>query len=638
MTDTTTQKETHGFQAEVRELLKLMIHSMYSNREIFLRELISNASDANDRLRFASIADPALLGAESELAIWVDADPKAGTLTIRDNGIGMSREEAIAQLGTIAKSGTAEFFRALSGDQQKDSQLIGQFGVGFYSAFIVSERVEVLTRKAGTPAESGVRWESGADGDFTVETVTRAERGTSVILHLKADAKEYAEDYRLRGLIRRYSDHIGFPVMMRKTGEASLDYEATNQAKALWARPRTEITEDEYGEFYKHIAHDFTAPLVWSHNRVEGKREYTSLLFVPARAPFDLMQRDAARGLKLYVKRVFIMDDAEQFLPLYLRFVKGVVDSSDLPLNVSRELLQQDEEVEAIKGSLTKRVLDMLARLAQDEPEKYKTFWKEFGAVLKEGVAEDPANRDKLLPLLRFASTAEADNEPQVSLARYLERMKAGQERIYFLIAESIEAARASPYIERLKERGIEVLLLADRIDEWIMGQVETFEGKRFKDAARGDLELGALANEADKHDADAQLKESKGLLKRVKDALGERVLEVRPSTRLTESPAVLVLGEHDLRTTMRRVLAAAGQKAPDSKPVLELNVTHPIVKYLDGESNAEQFAQLAQLLYDQASLAEGGQLQNPAEYVQRLNRLLIRLAGINEKIILSTS
>jgi molecular chaperone HtpG len=637
MTDTDTQKETHGFQAEVRELLKLMIHSLYSNREIFLRELISNASDANDRLRFAAIADPSLLGSDAELAIWVDADAKAGTLTIRDNGIGMTREEAIAHLGTIAKSGTAEFFRALSGDQQKDSQLIGQFGVGFYSAFIVAERVEVLTRKAGTPEGSGVHWESDADGDFSVETVTRAERGTSVILHLKADAKEYAEDYRLRGLIRRYSDHISFPVMMKKTGEASLDYEATNQAKALWARPRTEITDDEHGEFYKHIAHDFTAPLAWSHNRVEGKREYTSLLYVPARAPFDLMQRDAARGLKLYVKRVFIMDDAEQFLPLYLRFIKGVVDSSDLPLNISRELLQQDEEVEAIKSGLTKRVLDMLARLAADEPEKYETFWKEFGAVLKEGVAEDPANRDKLLPLLRFASTAESDNEPQVSLAKYVARLKPGQERIYFLISESIEAARASPYIERLKERGIEVLLLADRIDEWIMGQVETFEGKRFKDAARGDLELGALASDADKHDADAALKQSKGLLKRVKDALGESVLEVRPSTRLTDSPAILVLGEHDLRTTMRRVLAAAGQKAPDSKPVLELNVTHPIVKYLDSESNPEQFAQLAQLLYDQASLAEGGQLANPADYVQRLNRLLIRLAGVNDRIILST-
>jgi len=626
-----TQKETHGFQAEVRELMKLMIHSLYSNREIFLRELISNASDANDRLRFAAIAQPSLLDTDSELSIWVDADATAGTLTIRDNGIGMTREEAIAHLGTIAKSGTAEFFRALSGDQQKDSQLIGQFGVGFYSAFIVADRVEVLTRKAGSPEESGVRWESGADGEFTVESIVRAERGTSVMLHLKSDAKEFAEDFRLRSLIRRYSDHIGFPVLMKKPGEASLDYEVVNQAKALWARPRSEITDEEYAEFYKHIAHDFTAPLAWSHNRVEGKREYTSLLYVPARAPFDLMQRDAARGLKLYVRRVFIMDDAEQFLPLYLRFIKGVVDSSDLPLNVSRELLQEDEEVEAIKSGLTKRVLDMLARLAQDEPEKYQTFWKEFGAVLKEGIAEDPANREKLLPLLRFASTNESNNEPTVSLARYIERLKPGQERIYFVIAESIEAARSSPYIERLKARGIEVLLLADRIDEWIMGQVDAFEGKRFKDAARGDLELGSLASETDKHDADAALKESKGLLKRVKDALGERVLEVRPSTRLTDSPALLVLGEHDLRTTMRRVLAAAGQKAPESKPVLELNVTHPIVKYLDGEKDAGQFAQLAELLYDQAALAEGGQLANPAEYVQRLNRLLVRLAGVHE-------
>jgi len=626
-----TQKETHGFQAEVRELMKLMIHSLYSNREIFLRELISNASDANDRLRFAAIAQPALLDTDSELSIWVDADATAGTLTIRDNGIGMTRDEAIAHLGTIAKSGTAEFFRALSGDQQKDSQLIGQFGVGFYSAFIVAERVEVLTRKAGSPEESGVRWESGADGEFTVESIVRAERGTSVILHLKSDAKEFAEDYRLRSLIRRYSDHIGFPVLMKKPGEASLDYEVVNQAKALWARPRSEITDEEYAEFYKHIAHDFTAPLAWSHNRVEGKREYTSLLYVPARAPFDLMQRDAARGLKLYVRRVFIMDDAEQFLPLYLRFIKGVVDSSDLPLNVSRELLQEDEEVEAIKSGLTKRVLDMLTRMAQDEPEKYQTFWKEFGAVLKEGIAEDPANRDKLLPLLRFASTNESNNEPSVSLARYIERLKPGQERIYFVIAESLEAARSSPYIERLKARGIEVLLLADRIDEWIMGQVDAFEGKRFKDAARGDLELGSLASETDKHDADAALKESKGLLKRVKDALGERVLEVRPSTRLTDSPALLVLGEHDLRTTMRRVLAAAGQKAPESKPVLELNVTHPIVKYLDSEKDAGQFAQLAELLYDQAALAEGGQLANPAEYVQRLNRLLVRLAGVHE-------
>jgi molecular chaperone HtpG len=626
-----TQKQTHGFQAEVRELMKLMIHSLYSNREIFLRELISNASDANDRLRFAAIAIPALLASDSELSIWVDADEKAGTITIRDNGIGMSREEAIAHLGTIAKSGTADFFRALSGDQQKDSQLIGQFGVGFYSAFIVAERVEVLTRKAGEPAEAGVRWESTADGEFTVETITRAERGTSVILHLRSDAKEFAEPYRLRSLIRRYSDHIGFPVLMKKPGEASLDYEVCNQAKALWARPRGDIKDEEYQQFYQHVAHDHTDPLLWSHNRVEGKREYTSLLYVPARAPFDLMQRDAARGLKLYVKRVFIMDDAEQFLPLYLRFIKGVIDSSDLPLNISRELLQEDAEVEVIRSGLTKRVLEMLTRLANDEPEKYQTFWKEFGAVLKEGVAEDPANREKILPLLRFASTHEAGNDPSVSLAQYVARMQSGQERIYFLIAESLEAARASPYIERLKARGIEVLLLADRIDEWIMGQVEVFEGKRFKDAARGDLELGALASEADKHDADTALKESKGLLKRVKDALGERVLEVRVSTRLTESPSCLVLGEHELRTTMRRLLAAAGQKAPDTKPILELNVEHPIVKYLDGEKDSARFAQLAELLYDQASLAEGGQLSNPAEYVQRLNRLLIRLAGIQE-------
>jgi molecular chaperone HtpG len=628
-----TQKETHGFQAEVRELMQLMIHSLYSNREIFLRELISNASDANDRLRFAAIANPELLASDAELSIWVDTDANAGTLTIRDNGIGMTRAEAIAHLGTIAKSGTAEFFRALSGDQQKDSQLIGQFGVGFYSAFIVAERVEVLTRKAGEPAEAGVRWESGADGEFTVETITRPERGTSVILHLRADGKEFAEPYRLRSLIRRYSDHIGFPVLMKKPGEASLEYEVCNQAKALWARPRTEITDEEYSQFYQHIAHDHTAPLLWSHNRVEGKREYTSLLYVPARAPFDLMQRDAARGLKLYVKRVFIMDDAEQFLPLYLRFVKGVVDSSDLPLNISRELLQEDAEVEAIKSGLTKRVLEMLARLAQDEPEKYQTFWKEFGAVLKEGVAEDPANRERILPLLRFASTHESSNEPTVSLAEYVARLKSGQERIYFLIAESIEAARASPYIEQLKARGIEVLLLGDRVDEWIMGQIEAFEGKRFKDAARGDLELGALASEADKHDADAALKESKGLLKRVKDALGERVLEVRVSTRLTDSPSCLVLGEHDLRTTMRRLLAASGQKAPDAKPILELNIAHPIVKYLDGEKDSTRFAQLAELLYDQASLAEGGQLANPAEYVQRLNRLLIRLAGVHEAV-----
>jgi molecular chaperone HtpG len=621
-------RETHGFQAEVRELLKLMIHSLYSHREIFLRELISNASDACDRLRFAAIADSALLAETVDLGIRIDADPAAGTLTITDNGIGMTREEAVANLGTIARSGTAEFFRSLSGDEQKASQLIGQFGVGFYSAFIVAERVEVRSRKAGTAPEAGVRWESGADGEFTVETVSQAARGTSVTLHLKADAREFADPMRVRGLIRRYSDHIGFAVRMRKEGEASLEYEVVNQAKALWTLPRTQVSDEEYRQFYQYLAHDFTDPLAWSHNKVEGKREYTSLLYLPARAPFDLWQREGARGVKLYVRRVFIMDDAEQFLPQYLRFVKGVVDSSDLPLNVSREILQQDPEVEAIRSGLTKRVLDLLARLAKDEADKYATFWKEFGAVLKEGIAEDHANQGSILPLLRFNSTHSTDNTPSVGLADYLARLKPGQERIYYVIGESLEAARGSPAIERLRERGLEVLLLGERIDEWVMGQLQSYEGKRFKDASRGDLELGGLASDADRQQRDAQLKESKGLLKRIKDALGERVTEVRISERLTESPTVLVLGEHDVPERMRRILAAAGQKTPQGRPVLEVNVGHPLVSYLDGVTDSEQFAQLAQLLYEQAVLAEGGQLANAPEYVQRLNRLLVRLAA----------
>jgi molecular chaperone HtpG len=626
MSDTT--KQTLGFQAEVRQLLKLMIHSLYSHREIFLRELVSNASDANDRLRFQAIAHPGLLAEEPDLKIWVSSDTATGTLTIRDNGIGMTREEAIAHLGTIAKSGTAEFFKSLSGDQQKDSQLIGQFGVGFYSAFIVADRVEVLTRRADAPPDEGVRWESSAEGDFTVEGVRREERGTSVVLHLKQDAREFADPYRLRALIQRYSDHLSFPVLMHKEGGKSEEFEAVNQAKALWTRPRTEITDDEYKELYQHIAHDFTEPLAYSHNKVEGKREYVSLLYIPGHAPFDLWQRDAARGLKLYVRRVFIMDDAEQFLPLYLRFVKGVIDSSDLPLNVSREMLQQDAEVEAIRGSLTRRVLDMLARLANEEPDKYRTFWQEFGNVLKEGLAEDVPNRDKILPLLRFASTQEAENEPRTSLRQYLERMKPGQERVYYLIADSVEAARASPYIERLKERGIEVLLLGDRIDEWVMRQLEAFEGKRFKDASRGDLELGPLETEADRKVTQEELKESKGLLKRVKDALGDRVTEVKLGARLKDSPACLVLTEHDLGANMRRILQASGQKLPSAKPALELNVGHPVVKYLAGVADTGEFGELAQLLYDQAALAEGGQLANPSEYVQRLNRLLVRMAG----------
>jgi len=620
-----TTRETLEFQAQVRELLQLMIHSLYSHREIFLRELISNASDANDKLRFLALSDPGLMGGDAELAIWIEADAAAGTLTVRDNGIGMSREEAVAHLGVIAKSGTAEFFKRLTGDQQKDAQLIGQFGVGFYSSFIVAERVEVLTRRADAEASAAVRWESSADGRFTVETITRAERGTSVVLHLKPDAREFLDALRLRALVRRFSDHIAFPVRMRKEGAASLDFEAVNQAQALWTRPRADIKDEEYRDFYRHISHDGADPLAWSHNRVEGKREYTSLLYIPARAPFDLWQREAARGLKLYVRRVFIMDDAEQFLPLYLRFVKGIVDSSDLPLNVSRELLQQDSEVEAMRGALARRALELLARLAKDEPDRYREFWREFGRVLKEGLGEDPGNQERLLPLLRFASTANPGNEESVGLAEYVGRMQPGQQRIYYLIADSVETARASPHLELLRQKGVEVLLLADRVDEWVMGQISEFEGKRFKDAARGDLELAGLAVEAERARVDAERRESKALLKRVKDALGERVLEVRVSERLRDSPACLVRAEGELSAQMRRVLAAAGQSVPASAPALELNVTHPLVRHLEGLAE-QPFQELALLLYDEASLVEGGQIANPADFSRRLNGLLVRL------------
>ena len=618
-------RETLGFQAEVRELLKLMIHSLYSHREIFLRELISNASDANDKLRFESLARPELMAGDTELAVWIEADKDKGTLSIRDNGIGMSREEAISHLGTIARSGTAEFFKQLSGDQQKDSKLIGQFGVGFYSAFIVAERVEVLSRRAGLPTGEGVRWESAADGEFTVETVEQAERGTTIVLHLKDDAKEFLDTWRLRSLVRRYSDHIAFPVRMPKEGAATLEYEAVNRGTALWARPKADIKDEEYLEFYRHLTHDSGEPLIWSHNRVEGKREYTSLIYIPSAAPFDLWQRDGARGLKLYVRRVFIMDDAEQFLPLYLRFVKGVLDSADLPLNVSRELLQTDSEVEAMRGALTRRVLELLAKLAKDDAAKYQGFWKEFGAVLKEGLAEDHGNRDKLLPLLRFASTTSGDEE-DTSLAAYVGRMQTGQDKVYYVVGESLAAARSHPAIEALRARNVEVLLLGRRIDAWVMDHLQDFEGKKVKDATRGDLELGGLASEADQEKAEAQLKESKSLLKRVKDALGERVAEVRVSTRLKDSAAVLVAGEHDISAPLRRALEAAGQPAPPSKPVLEINVDHHLVKYLEKRESAEDFSELALVLYEQATLAEGAQLPDPGAFVQRLNKLWMRL------------
>ena len=623
---TTPQKETLGFQAEVRELLKLMIHSLYSHREIFLRELISNASDANDKLRFEALGKPELMAGDAELAVWIEADKDKGTLSIRDNGIGMSREEAISHLGTIARSGTAEFFKKLSGDQQKDSKLIGQFGVGFYSAFIVADRVEVLTRRAGLATAEGVRWESSADGQFTVETLEREQRGTTIVLHLKDDAREFLDSWRLRSLVRRYSDHIAFPVRMPKEGAATLEYEAVNRGTALWARPKSEIKDDEYNEFYQYLSHDTAEPLTWSHNRVEGKRDYTSLIYIPAAAPFDLWQRDGARGLKLYVRRVFIMDDAEQFLPLYLRFVKGVLDSADLPLNVSRELLQTDSEVEAMRGALTRRVLELLTKLAKDEPEKYKTFWREFGAVLKEGLAEDPANRDKLLPLLRFASTHLPGDEEAVSLSDYAGRMQTGQDKIYYVVGESLAAARSHPAIEGLLARNVEVLLLGRRIDAWVMDHLQDFDGRKFKDATRGDLDLGSLASPDEKKKVETQLEESKSLLKRVKDSLGERVSEVRVSTRLKDSAAVLVAGEHDLSAPLRRALEAAGQSAPPSRPVLELNVDHHLVKYLEKRENPDEFGDLALVLFEQAALAEGTQLTDPAAFVHRLNKLWMRL------------
>jgi len=618
--------EKHGFQAEVKELLRLMIHSLYSHREIFLRELISNASDANDKLRFLSLAQPELMAGDAELKLWIDYDATKRTLSIRDSGIGMNREEAITNLGTIAKSGTADFFKRLTGDQQKDSQLIGQFGVGFYSAFIVADEVEVFSRKAGDTPESGIRWASKADGEFTIETALRQERGTLVVLYLKEDAKEFAEGWRLRSLVRRYSDHIAFPVLMRKEGEATLDWETTNQAQALWIRPRSDIKDEEYKEFYQHIAHDFAEPLAWSHNKVEGNREYTSLLYVPSRAPFDLYQRDATRGLKLYVRRVFIMDDAEQFLPMYLRFFRGVLDSNDLPLNVSREMLQQDSEVEAMRSALTKRALDLLARIAKDEPEKYATFWKEFGPVLKEGSGEDPTNRDKILPLLRFTSTHDEGDDPSTTLMDYVARMKDGQERIYFVISDSITAARGSPYLEQLRAKGIEVLLLADRVDEWMMGYLREFEGKRFKDVLRGDLELGNLEDAASKAAIDEAVKENKKLLKRIKDVLGDRVAEVKVSARLADTPACLVLSESDVGSQMRRILAATGQAVPEAKPTLEVNVGHPLIRRLDAMGTKDEFAELALLVFDQARLAEAGSIANPGEFVRRLNKLLGQL------------
>jgi molecular chaperone HtpG len=617
--------QTMGFQAEVKQLLKLMIHSLYSHKEIFLRELISNASDACDKLRFESLAKPELLEGGAELAITIDADSNAHTITITDNGIGMTREEAIEHLGTIAKSGTADFLSRLTGDQKKDAQLIGQFGVGFYSSFIVADHVDVYSRKAGEPASAGVHWSSKGDGEFTVETLDMPARGTKIVLHLKEGEHDFADDYRVRSLVHKYSDHIAFPVRMRKS-EKDAEYETVNHAQALWTRPRTEVKEEEYKEFYRHVTHDFSDPLAWSHGKVEGKKEYTSLIYIPSRAPFDLWHREGARGLKLYVRRVFIMDDAEQFLPLYLRFVKGVVDSADLPLNISREMLQQDASIDSMRTGLARRVLDMLTKLAKDEPEKYATFWKEFGAVLKEGPAEDHANKERIAKLLRFSSTHANKEEQDVSLDDYISRMKPGQNAIFYVIADSFAAARSSPHLEVLRKKGIEVLLLSDRVDDWLTDHLREYEGKPLRNAARGELDLGEVQTEEEKQQQESLSKEHSSLVERLKKSLGDNVSDVRTTVRLADSPACLVLGEHDLGAQMRRILEAAGQKAPATKPVLEINPTHPLLQRIASTTDESSFNDLSMLVFEQATLAEGSQLPDPAAFVQRLNRLLLAM------------
>jgi molecular chaperone HtpG len=620
---TTAGRETLGFQTEVRQLLDLMIHSLYSNKEIFLRELISNASDAADKLRFESLAAPDLLKDDPDLKIRIETDKDKNTVTIIDNGIGMSRDDLVEHLGTIARSGTAEFLQQMTGDEQKDARLIGQFGVGFYSAFIVADTVVVESRRAGLGADEAVHWESDGKGEFTVESIDRAERGTAVTLHLKDAESEFAEPFRIESLIRKYSDHIAFPVTLSGSEDDQEEPKIVNEATALWTRKRTEIDDDEYKEFYKHLSHDFSDPLSWSHNRVEGKRDYTSLLYIPSAAPFDLWNREAPRGLKLYVQRVFIMDDAEQFLPLYLRFIKGVVDSSDLPLNVSREMLQQNPELAAMRGALTRRVLDMLSKMASNSVDDYKTFWGEFGQVLKEGVIEDHANRDKLAKLLRFASTHTGSADQDQSLDDYIGRAGEDQDTIYYVLSDSHATAAASPHLERLADQGIEVLLLADRIDGWVVDGLTEYEGKKLQDVARAEIDL---PDGEGKITQNAMNDEHKPLLKKVKQVLKDRVEAVQVSQRLVDSPACVVAGENELNPQVRRMLEASGQALPESRPILEINIGHPLVERLSGETDDDRFDALANIVLDHALLAEGSQLDNPAGYVKRMNALLLAL------------
>ncbi|QIJ05209.1 molecular chaperone HtpG [Shewanella chilikensis] len=632
-----SHQETHGFQTEVKQLLHLMIHSLYSNKEIFLRELVSNAADAADKLRYLALTNDALYEGDGELRVRISTDKEKGTITIEDNGIGMTRDGVIEHLGTIAKSGTSEFFKNLSGDAAKDSQLIGQFGVGFYSAFIVADKVTVRTRAAGHKADEGVQWQSAGEGDFTVEDIVKESRGTEIILHLREEEKEFADDWRLRSIITKYSDHISIPVEMWPEGSPESEgpdgekipategqWQVMNKATALWTRNKSEISDEEYQEFYKHISHDFSDPLLWSHNRVEGKQEYTSLLYIPSKAPWDLWNRDRKQGLQLFVQRVFIMDDAEQFMPSYLRFVKGLVDSNDLPLNVSREILQDNKVTQAMRTAITKRVLGMLEKLAKDDSDKYQQFWAEFGQVLKEGPAEDWSNRERVAGLLRFASTHNDTAAQTVSLDDYIGRMKEGQSKIYYIVADSYEAAAHSPHLELLRKKGIEVLLMSDRIDEWLINHLTEYKEKALHSVTRGELDLGELEDENEKAEQEKLAAESESLLKRIKEALGDKVKDVRVTTRLTDTPACVVAGEGEMSSQMIKLMQAAGQQVPEVKPTFELNPTHPLVARLNEETDESRFTDWSNLLLQQAMLSEKGSLADPSEFIRLMNQMLL--------------
>lgn len=651
MTDSSTKTaETLGFQAEVKQILHLVTHSLYSNKEIFLRELISNASDALDKLRFLALEDDSLYEGDAELQIQVDIDKDARTITISDNGVGMTRDEVINNLGTIARSGTSEFLKSLSGDKAKDNQLIGQFGVGFYSAFIVSDKVTVLTRKAGEAASNAVKWQSDGSGEFTIETTDKSNHGTQIICHLKTEESEFLDEWKVKSTITKYSDHISFPVLMQEAievetessdseksdtdaeekpteTETAYEYKPVNKAKALWACSKSDITDEEYSEFYKHISHDYDEPMLWSHNRVEGKTEYTSLLYIPKHAPFDLWNRDAPKGLKLYVKRVFIMDNAEKLLPLYLRFVKGVIDSDDLPLNVSRELLQNNRIIETIRSATTKRVLTMLEKCAKNDSEKYQELWKAFGNVLKEGPAEDSANRDQIAKLFRFTTTKSEGEAQTVALADYVARMQENQDKIYYITADSYAAANNSPHLEIFKQKDLEVLLLVDKVDEWLVSNLSEFDGKSLVSVAKGDLDLGELEDEKTKEEHKQVETENKDFITRMKTVLGDAVKEVRVTHRLTNSPSCVVADTYDMSSNIQRILKASGQDIPASKPILELNPEHDLVKKLKAVEDDTQFSDWSHVLLDQAILAEGGQLNDPASFVTRLNQFLLKVA-----------